>query len=209
MIWSVISWTYAWLSGSGEVAWSLKWPGSLRLVGPLCGVRLWLIRGLHSLQIMWWGTRLTFHSHRILRHLTRLLLANGEYADAKRTFLLYVQLVTKGRQTSAGDVSLQLKKRPTSLPAKHPDDIADDAEIEREDADDDKIFLSMLLFGVRMFCRYGDEDDIAEAKRVIEIAQDVVGETPHAQKRWSPAMRANLLTCRGILAARRVDFGTC
>ena len=161
---------------------------------------------------MWWGTRLTFHSQRILRHLTRLLLASGEYADAKRTFLLYVQLVIKGRQTSAGDVSLQLKRRPTSLPAEHPGVIAneDDAEVERgpgEDADNDVVFLSMLLFGVRMFCRYGNENDIAEAKRIIGIGQDVVGGTPQAQKRWPPEMRANLLTCRGILAARMVDFG--
>jgi hypothetical protein len=165
---------------------------------------------------MWWGTRSTFHSQRILRHLTRLLLASGEYSDAKRTFLLYVQLLTKGRQTSAGDVSLQQKRMQTDLPAEHPEVIADedDAAVERgpgEDSDDDRVFLSMLLFGVRMFCCYGNEDDMMEAKRMIGIAQDIVigGETPpqRQQKRWPSAMRANLLTCRGILAARMVDFG--
>lgn len=162
---------------------------------------------------MWWGTRSTFHSQRILRHLTRLLIASGEYSDAKRTFLLYVQLLTKGRQTSAGDVSLQQKRMQTDLPAEHPEVIADEdgAKVERgagEDSDDDVLFLSMLLFGVRMFCRYGNEDDITEAKRMIGIAQDIVGETPQQQKWWPSAMRANLLTCRGILAARMVDFGT-
>lgn len=181
---------------------------------------------------MWWATRLTFHSQRILRHLTRLLLANGEYTEAKRTFFLYVQLLTKGRQTSAGDVSLQLKRRPTSLPAEHPEVIAaqDAAEeentpvafaedIERvrgvgEDGDDDGTFLSMLLLGVRMLCRYGDEEDVIEAKRMLAIARDVVGAATDVEtqltsgtKRWPVVVRASLLTSRGILCARLVDFG--
>lgn len=175
---------------------------------------------------MWWATRLTFHSQRILRHLTRLQLADGDYVSSKKTLLLYVQLLTKGRQTSAGDVSLQLKRRPTDLPAEHPEVIADEEDVsddERgagEDSDDDPTFLRMLLLGVRMLCRYGDEDDVAEAKRLISIARDVIGEATGEEERsvdssrgaappsrWSSTARSSFLTSRGILSARLVDFG--
>lgn len=139
-------------------------------------------------------------------------VARGEYAEAKRTFLLYVQLVVKGRETQAGDVSLQLKRRPTDLPAEHPEVIADEEDSDEGgaggDSDDDAVFLSMLLLGVRMLCRYGGGEDVIEAKRVMGIALEVIGaEDPQTRRRWSSSARASLLTSRGILNARLVDFG--
>lgn len=166
------------------------------------------------IDILWWATRYTFHSQRIMRHLSRLLLAYGNYLEAKRTFLLYVELVVKGRQTSAGDVSLQLKRRPTDLPAEHPEVIAEEEEAEEErgaggDSDDDVTFLNMLVFGIRMLCRYGNEDDIGEAKRILNIALEVMGpESSKRRKGWSSVLRANVSAARGIVAFCAVKFGT-
>lgn len=169
---------------------------------------------------------MTFHSHRTLRHLTRLQLAMGDFIASKRSLLLYVQLVTKARQTGDGEaVSLQLKRRPTDLPAEHPDSLANEEEDKddddpREDGDGDEVFLNVLLAGVRMLCRYGAEADVGEAKRLIAIAKDVIGDVDDGSgaeresasyKRWSKATRADYLTARGILCQRMIDFGkyTC
>lgn len=149
-----------------------------------------------------------------MRHLVRLLLANGDYSQAKRTFILYVELVMKSRQTSAGDVSLQLKRRPTDLPAEHPEVIAEEEEAEEErgageDSDDDGTFLSMLLFGIRMLCRYGGEDDVVEARRIMTVALDVMGPEPSTRRRvWASDVRASVLASRGILSLCSVKFGT-
>lgn len=54
-------------------------------------------------QILWWGTRLTFNSHRIYRHLTRTLYASGDTGLARRTLKLYVQVVSKARETGISE----------------------------------------------------------------------------------------------------------
>ncbi|TFK98375.1 hypothetical protein BDV98DRAFT_606935 [Pterulicium gracile] len=46
--------------------------------------------------ILWWATRLTFNSPRILRHMSRLFYASGDITLAKRTLQVYVQVVSKG-----------------------------------------------------------------------------------------------------------------
>ncbi|KAF8321267.1 hypothetical protein DL93DRAFT_2073084 [Clavulina sp. PMI_390] len=173
---------------------------------------------------MWWGTRLTFHSQRILRHLVRLQLATGDFDKSKRTLHLYVQLVSKNRQTAVGAVSLQLKRRPTDLPAEHPDTIAEELDekadgLERapeEDADADDVFLDILLMGVRMMCKYGGDEDVKEAKRMMAIARDVIGDaTPDPTeaasdaspaRKWPSKTRAKYLATQGVLSSRAVDF---
>ncbi|KAF8603292.1 hypothetical protein BDV93DRAFT_493559 [Ceratobasidium sp. AG-I] len=95
-------------------------------------VALWEAGGEHEddavwvVDALWWSTRFTFHSHRILRHLSHLLLQVPEpdINVARRTFQLYVRLVRTARLTEAGDVDLQLKRRPTDEPAAHPAEIA-------------------------------------------------------------------------------------
>ncbi|KAG9019248.1 hypothetical protein FRB90_004810 [Tulasnella sp. 427] len=128
---------------------------------------------------LWWSTRLTFHSHRIMRHLSRLLLVQDSLVTAKRTFDLYVRLVNKSRQTAGGDVSLQLKRRPTEQPAAPPSAIVpqvaneeglteDDLRGPGVDADSDRTFVHHLLWGVSTFGKMVKSH--SEAKEVQELA---------------------------------------
>ena len=193
---------------------------------------------------MWWATRFTFHSQRILRHLTRLLLASGNFPEARKTFLLYVQLVIKSRETQAGDISLETKGRGSvelgveaidSLEVVE-EEISEDArkngaplggdntpssssspaeastkpsspQTNSEAEDDELTFLGMLIFGIRMFCRYGNEADVLEGKHLITTAMEIVGPGKEKARTFSGHTKGSLLTARGILTARLVDFG--
>ncbi|KZO97334.1 hypothetical protein CALVIDRAFT_563124 [Calocera viscosa TUFC12733] len=153
------------------------------------------------IDLMWWGTTLTFHSHRILRHLTRLLVATGDIDEAKRVFRLYVQLVTKARETSAGDVSLQLKRRPTGEAAAPPEEIAyDEGEMEQlgagTDADGDRTFVSALVFGVRMLSRWAKtEEDAKEAWKTAQLGNAMLNATDARRDR---VLSARLKAAAGI-----------
>ncbi|KZT54059.1 hypothetical protein CALCODRAFT_485892 [Calocera cornea HHB12733] len=155
----------------------------------------WLI------DLMWWGTTLTFHSHRILRHLTRLLVSTGEIDEAKRVFRLYVQLVTKARETSAGDVSLQLKRRPTDEAAAPPEAIAyDEGEMEElgagTDSDGDRTFVTALVFGIRMLARWArTEEDGKEAWKMAEMGTAVL---KASEARRDRVLSARLKAAAGI-----------
>lgn len=142
-----------------------------------------------------------------MRHLTRLLLSINDFPEAKRTFALYVQLVTKARQTAAGDA-------PQVPHANQEGEISSTGEAVENgvdgsiagsggDADDDQMFAEALFFGVRMLCRYGDEDDVDEAVRVYGIAEQVVAEN----RRWPDPIHARLYTAHGVLCTRMTDFG--
>ena len=76
---------------------------------------------------MWWATRLTFNSPRVLRHLTRLLFLSGDAALAKRTLKLYAQVVGKAWQTNNSRIA--------------------------EGTDTDENWVELLAFGVRMLCK--------------------------------------------------------
>jgi hypothetical protein len=166
---------------------------------------------------MWWATRLTFHSQRILRHLTRLLLASDNYVEAKKTFCLYVQLVSKSRQTQAGDTTLQPAESDAIIDRRETAEIGETKnkklsngnenvempQAHESESDEDETFLAMLVFGIRMLCRWGNEDDVTEAKRLVAIARNIVG----AGGVSNQTARANLLTARGIVAARLIDYG--
>jgi hypothetical protein len=119
---------------------------------------------------------MTFHSHRIFRHLTRLLHASGENMLAKRTFKLYVQLVTKSRQASMSEIESTMRRRRT-LDSLDNDpavmgDVADEETVSG--ADNDRQFVGGLIFGARMLCRLpGDVEDIKRAKECLNIAKGV------------------------------------
>ncbi|KAG9088376.1 hypothetical protein FS749_002215, partial [Ceratobasidium sp. UAMH 11750] len=151
--------------------------------------------------ILWWATRFTFHSHRVLRHLFRLLVSvpGPDINVARRIFQLYVRLVRTARLTCAGDVDLQLKRRPTDEPAEHPAEIAQtivagDAEnelsglegangevneesarevekIRQGDMDDGRTFVDALVRGARMLCRIVEERGMEDA---LSEAQEAV-----------------------------------
>ncbi|KAF9467554.1 hypothetical protein BDZ94DRAFT_1155674 [Collybia nuda] len=79
------------------------------------------------LDVLWWATRLTFNSYRILRHMTRLLYASGDTPLAKRTLRLYIQVVGKAWQASG--------------------------ETLTDDTDENDSWVETLISGSRMLCK--------------------------------------------------------
>ncbi|KAJ6516759.1 hypothetical protein C8R47DRAFT_1088233 [Mycena vitilis] len=102
------------------------------------------------IDVLWWATRMTFNSFRILRHMTRLLHVSGDTALAKRTLKLYVQIVGKAWQANSDRVS--------------------------GDTDSNRSWVETLVTGSRMLCKsasISEEgiEDVREAGRLLELAR--------------------------------------
>ncbi|KAG5637480.1 hypothetical protein H0H81_004451, partial [Sphagnurus paluster] len=99
------------------------------------------------LDILWWATRLTFNSHRVLRHMTRLLHASGDTPLARRTLMLYVQVVGKAYEASRADAQSSNSGRL---------DLSGEEDVEDEDSDwdSDRSWVQTLVIGARMLCRF-------------------------------------------------------
>ena len=100
------------------------------------------------MQILWWATRLTFNSPRILRHMSRLFYVSGDIELAKRTLRLYVAVVSKAFQTDS--------KCP--------------------DAETDRRWVKTLVQGARMLCRLASSpgmglERMKEAKEAGELLE--------------------------------------
>lgn len=143
-----------------------------------------------------------------MRHLSHLLVFQGEITTAKRTLKLYVQLVSKARQTNAGDVSLQLKRRPTDDPPAPPSDIsAGVAEAENVpnkadlrgpglDADSDETFVLALVWGVAVLARHAKGfEDAKEIEEMATLARTVASE---AALRDNKTLAALAIRAQGI-----------
>ena len=76
---------------------------------------------------MWWATRLTFNSPRVLRHMTRLLFLSGDASLGKRTLKVYAQAIGKAWQTHGAQMC--------------------------EETDTNENWVELLVFGVRMLCK--------------------------------------------------------
>ncbi|KAF9025079.1 hypothetical protein BDZ89DRAFT_1068592 [Hymenopellis radicata] len=124
------------------------------------------------LDVLWWATRMTFNSYRILRHMTRLLHVSGDINLAKRTLRLYVQVVSKAWQ--AGDAGVGV------------------------DADTDQKWVETLVYGIRLLCRNASSlsgldgiEDVREAESLIEKAHSRLDKE-------NKVLSASLLLAEGI-----------
>ncbi|THH06231.1 hypothetical protein EW145_g4227 [Phellinidium pouzarii] len=109
------------------------------------------------LDILWWATRLTFNSPRILRHMARLLHVTGDNTLAVRVVRLYVQIVRKSRET--GTMNAQ------------GEDTHGAGATER-----DALWVATFLQGARMLCRMqGGVREIREAEEFIGLARERIG----------------------------------
>ncbi|KAJ1303827.1 hypothetical protein OPQ81_008249 [Rhizoctonia solani] len=176
---------------------------------------------------LWWTTRLTFHSYRVLRHLSRLLfvLPESDVNVARRVFQQYVRLVRQARRTSPGDIDLQLKRRPTDEPAKHPEEIAQEEidpdllgkprrsveenareveKIRQGDVDDPAVFVDALVRGARSLVRVveelGVEDALAEARDTVDLAFEILKDEKHGVGNDN-AIKARVYRVAGIVEA--------
>ncbi|KAG5643985.1 hypothetical protein DXG03_009275 [Asterophora parasitica] len=116
---------------------------------PRAGERNVRVEDFVDLCILWWATRLTFNSHRVLRHMTRLLHASGDTVLARRTLLLYVQVVGKAYEASRADAGSN-----TSSMGDLTNGINDVEDWVESDADSDRSWVETLVAGARMLCRY-------------------------------------------------------
>ncbi|EJD00430.1 uncharacterized protein FOMMEDRAFT_91112 [Fomitiporia mediterranea MF3/22] len=108
------------------------------------------------IDILWWATRLTFNSPRILRHMARLLHVSGDHELAKRVTRLYVQVVRKARET--GTVNAE------------GEDTHDASATEL-----DVLWIQTLVQGARMLCRIpGGVKEARDAAELIGYARDRV-----------------------------------
>jgi len=96
---------------------------------------------LQATQTLWWATRLTFNSHRVFRHMSRLFYVSGDSNLAIRTLRLYVQVVGKAWETArAGTVQEREGASPSSVESAH-------------GVDTDRNWVQTLVHGARMLCR--------------------------------------------------------
>ncbi|KAJ6558200.1 hypothetical protein B0H19DRAFT_1028834 [Mycena capillaripes] len=102
------------------------------------------------IDVLWWATRMTFNSFRIMRHLTRLLHVSGDTPLAKRTLKLYVQIVSKAWEASGANVS--------------------------EDTDSNRSWVETLVAGSRMLCKSASIasegiEDVRQAGKLVAMAR--------------------------------------
>ncbi|KAK7039453.1 hypothetical protein R3P38DRAFT_2899579 [Favolaschia claudopus] len=127
------------------------------------------------IDVLWWATRMTFNSFRIMRHMTRLLHVSGDTALAKRTLKLYVQIVSKAWQASDCTIS--------------------------DDTDSNRDWVETLVAGSRMLCKSASIsqdgiEDAREAGRLIDLARtrldtnhfDLVAAVDLAEGVWNSVM---------------------
>ncbi|KAG6840608.1 hypothetical protein C0991_005556 [Blastosporella zonata] len=118
------------------------------------------------IDILWWATRLTFNSHRILRHMTRVLHIAGDTTLARRTLLLYVQVVGKAYEASRANVSTPSSSKNSSR--------GDLSAGEDEDSDSDKVWVETLVYGSRMLCRWAAAQTGLEGLKEVKEAGECI-----------------------------------
>ena len=148
---------------------------------------------------------MTFHSHRIFRHLTRVLHSAGENDLALRCFRLYIQLVTKTRQTHLEEIEATVRRRRTledtdadgtNFTEERPDPIGETSQ----GSDHDRHFVEFLVFGCRLVCRLpGTPEDAKWAVEQLEMANVITLENSKLSR--DKRLRARLACAAGVADA--------
>ena len=150
---------------------------------------------------------MTFHSHRIFRHLTRVLHAAGENDLALRCFRLYIQLVTKTRQTHLEEIEATVRRGRT-LHLEDTDVDGTNFTEERPDptreisqgSDNDRDFVEFLVFGCRMVCRLpGTPEEAKWAVEQLEMANNIT--LKNARLSSDRRLKARLACAAGVADA--------
>ncbi|EIN04476.1 hypothetical protein PUNSTDRAFT_146447 [Punctularia strigosozonata HHB-11173 SS5] len=177
------------------------------------------------IDILWWATRLTFNSHRIYRHMSRLLYAAGDVDLARRFLGLYAQVVSKARETIAAEE--QQKNEDIAhgvheigvqgVEARDPHDKSPKVEMDL-DGDNDEDWVRTLVAGARMLCRLAEEkgrgrlvgggagvggdgrQEVREAARYIAKARETLNAKEDESELWKE-LRASVDLAEGVCEA--------
>ncbi|KAG6827014.1 hypothetical protein H0H92_013580 [Tricholoma furcatifolium] len=158
---------------------------------------VWEANGAHGdgagwvIDILWWATRLTFNSHRILRHMTRVLHVAGDTMLARRTLLLYSQVVEKAYEAHHANT-------PTNPSSTNSSSGDLNAETD-DDADSDRAWVETLVSGARMLCRWAAAQPGLEGLKEVREAGEYIQK---ARTRLSPVASGP----EGIRLVARVDL---
>ena len=162
----------------------------------------------------------TFHSHRILRHLTRLHMFVGDYFLAEKNFDLYSQLWEKAKETDLLNVTREMRayrnqdaSRKEKSPIKQNDYLAkggvssDAANADEQvDLDSETQYLETLCGGVRLYCKHlRTEESAKTALRHADRAVELVDE----YKIQDARLKAKVLRWRGVALAHFAVDGEC
>ncbi|PBK98454.1 hypothetical protein ARMGADRAFT_960093 [Armillaria gallica] len=135
------------------------------------------------LDVLWWATRMTFNSFRILRHMMRLLHVSGDINLAKRTLRLYVQVVGKAWQASDAGVGA--------------------------DTDTDQNWVETLVYGIRMLCKFASMANGIEGIEDVREAETLVEKAKTRLDKNNQALVASLLlaegVCQSVMALKQQD----
>ncbi|TFK51537.1 hypothetical protein OE88DRAFT_1659604 [Heliocybe sulcata] len=147
------------------------------------------------IDVLWWATRLTFNSYRIFRHMSRLLYVSGDADLAKRALRLYVQVVSKARETAQADGEKAKQQQESPLGDLH--------------ADTDRHWVETLVQGARMLCRIAGSKPHGEGLAEVKEAGVMVEK---ARTRLDPENRelaASLDVAEGVwnlmMASKELD----
>ncbi|KAG6874001.1 hypothetical protein C0995_007958 [Termitomyces sp. Mi166 len=142
------------------------------------------------IDILWWATRLTFNSPKVLRHMTRILHVAGDTPLARRTLLLYSQVVGKAYET---------KQANTATPSSSTGDLNDGEDIDDIDSDSvpDEEWVETLIYGARMLCRWAAAQPGLEGLKETREAGQCIKKA---------RTRLRVVGMDGIRLAARVDL---
>ncbi|TFK25843.1 hypothetical protein FA15DRAFT_755465 [Coprinopsis marcescibilis] len=162
------------------------------------------------LDILWWATRLTFNSSRVIRHMIRLFYLSGDHNLAKRSLRLYVQVVSKAWQASKQGAGESVD------PDDNDSQLGENIQGYLEDTDTDENWVSILVYGARMLCRMAaaqpgrqNIDDAKEAKKMLAKAKERMSVEDNEENENWRRLRAEIAlaegVCEGILAIKGED----
>ncbi|KAG6890761.1 hypothetical protein C0992_012733 [Termitomyces sp. T32_za158] len=136
------------------------------------------------IDILWWATRLTFNSPKVLRHMTRIFDIAGDTSLARRTLLLYSQVVGKAYETKQTNIA---------TPSSSTGDLIDGNFIDSDDSDTNKEWVETLIYGARMLCRWAAVQTGLEGMKEAREAGVCIEKA---------RTRLRLVDTDGVLAAR-------
>ena len=150
------------------------------------------------------GIELTFHSHRILRNLTRLHMAISDYKSAVRSLELYIQLWRKAKEADLVNVTRQIRhfrqellseKKPTIEKAA----AIDSTNSEELDIDTDNSFIEMCCVGAQLYCKFAVEEGSAlKGVELIDRALELLGKQSEDEPVDTAKLRAKVKRWQGI-----------
>lgn len=150
----------------------------------------------------------TFQSHRLLRYLSRALVALGRHDEAGKALRLYLDLFDKSKETDPTKINRELKKfhgtngdQGEKVSSSNAGTLDSAGE---SDTDTDAQFVDTMVFAVRVFCKYLDDPatGLKLAQRAKEVFEKSEGDTLKGDQRLESRLERALGVALGASTAK-------